>query len=48
MVDGKPVYDYTDCIRCYCCQELCPKHAVGLKRPWFVRALVVRGGSERA
>ena len=48
MVDGKPVYDYTDCIRCYCCQELCPKHAVGLKQPWFVRSLVVRGGSERA
>lgn len=48
MVDGKPVYDYTDCIRCYCCQELCPKHAVGLKQPWFVRNLVVRGGSERA
>jgi uncharacterized protein (DUF362 family)/NAD-dependent dihydropyrimidine dehydrogenase PreA subunit len=48
MVDGRPTYDYNACIRCYCCQELCPKHAVGLKRPWFVRALVVRGGSERA
>jgi ferredoxin len=48
MSGGKPEYDYEACIRCYCCQELCPKHAVGLKRPWFVRALVVRGGSERA
>ncbi len=48
MADGKPVYDYNACIRCYCCQELCPNRAVGLKRPWFVRALVVRGGSERA
>jgi uncharacterized protein (DUF362 family)/ferredoxin-like protein FixX len=48
MVDGKPTYDYTKCIRCYCCQELCPTHAVGLKQPWFVRTLVVRGGSERA
>jgi len=48
MVDGKPTYDYAKCIRCYCCQELCPTHAVGLKQPWFVRSLVVRGGSERA
>jgi uncharacterized protein (DUF362 family)/Pyruvate/2-oxoacid:ferredoxin oxidoreductase delta subunit len=48
MSDGKPTYDYNKCIRCYCCQELCPNHAVGLKRPWFVRTLVVRGGSERA
>jgi ferredoxin len=48
MADGKPAYDYNKCIRCYCCQELCPNHAVGLKRPWFVRTLVVRGGSERA
>ena len=48
MAGGKPVYDYNACIRCYCCQELCPNHAVGLKRPWFVRALVVRGGSESA
>jgi uncharacterized protein (DUF362 family)/ferredoxin len=48
MSDGKPAYDYNKCIRCYCCQELCPNHAVGLKRPWFVRTLVVRGGSERA
>jgi len=48
MVEGKPDYDYSKCIRCYCCQELCPTHAVGLKQPWFVRALVIRGGSERA
>jgi uncharacterized protein (DUF362 family)/Pyruvate/2-oxoacid:ferredoxin oxidoreductase delta subunit len=48
MVDGKPTYDYSKCIRCYCCQELCPTHAVGLKQPWLVRTFVVRGGSERA
>lgn len=23
-----PVYDYKKCIRCYCCQEMCPKHAI--------------------
>lgn len=48
MSGGKPVYDYNACIRCYCCQELCPNHAVGLKQPWFVRTLVLRGGSKRA
>lgn len=32
--DGKkrrPVVDYHQCIRCYCCQELCPKGAVHVK-----------------
>jgi uncharacterized protein (DUF362 family)/ferredoxin len=48
MVGGKPQYDYSACIRCYCCQEVCPNKAVGLKRPWFVRALVSRGGSKHA
>lgn len=48
MVDGKPVYDYAECISCYCCQEVCPNKAVGLKSPWFVRALVSRGGSKHA
>jgi ferredoxin len=48
MVEGLPSYDYEACIRCYCCQEMCPSRAVGLKRPWFVRALVARGGSEHA
>lgn len=23
-----PVYDYSKCIRCYCCQEMCPEHAI--------------------
>lgn len=26
--DQPPVYDYKKCIRCYCCQEMCPKHAI--------------------
>ena len=26
---GKPpIYDYTKCIECYCCQEMCPKKAI--------------------
>jgi Fe-S-cluster-containing hydrogenase component 2 len=48
MKDGKPAFDYETCIRCYCCQELCPEHAIDLKVPWFVRSLVLRGGSKRA
>ena len=28
-VKGKPpVYDYKKCIKCYCCQEMCPKKAI--------------------
>jgi uncharacterized protein (DUF362 family) len=27
-----PVFNYKNCIRCYCCQELCPESAVTLKR----------------
>jgi len=45
---GRPSFDYDACIRCYCCQELCPEHAIDLKTPWFVRSLVLRGGSKRA
>jgi len=25
---GKPYFDYSKCIRCYCCQEMCPEGAV--------------------
>lgn len=28
-----PVYDYQKCIRCYCCQEMCPESAIVLKAP---------------
>jgi uncharacterized protein (DUF362 family)/NAD-dependent dihydropyrimidine dehydrogenase PreA subunit len=28
-----PVYNYDLCIRCYCCQELCPDSAIELKKP---------------
>jgi uncharacterized protein (DUF362 family)/NAD-dependent dihydropyrimidine dehydrogenase PreA subunit len=28
-----PVHDYSACIRCYCCQELCPEHAIEVKTP---------------
>ncbi|MBM3138350.1 MAG: DUF362 domain-containing protein [Chloroflexi bacterium] len=28
-----PVYDYAKCIRCYCCQEMCPFEAIYVKVP---------------
>jgi uncharacterized protein (DUF362 family)/NAD-dependent dihydropyrimidine dehydrogenase PreA subunit len=28
-----PSYDYDKCIRCYCCQEMCPEGAIVLKEP---------------
>ena len=28
-----PVHQYAICIRCYCCQELCPEKAIDLKKP---------------
>ena len=31
--DAPPVYDYAKCIRCYCCQELCPFDAIKVKVP---------------
>lgn len=43
--DGKkenpPTYRYDRCIRCYCCQELCPEGAVEIKKP-LVRRLFGR------
>ena len=28
MQGKEPVFDYTRCIRCYCCQEMCPEGAI--------------------
>jgi len=30
--DHPPIYDYRKCIRCYCCQEMCPQKAIFVKR----------------
>jgi formate hydrogenlyase subunit 6/NADH:ubiquinone oxidoreductase subunit I len=32
MIDQRPHVDLSKCIRCFCCQELCPYHAVEIKR----------------
>ena len=36
FVNGRgvpPQHDYTRCIRCYCCQEMCPDEAITIKMP---------------
>ncbi len=30
-----PVYDYKSCIRCYCCQEICPHNSISIKTPFL-------------
>ncbi|MBN2048676.1 MAG: DUF362 domain-containing protein [Anaerolineaceae bacterium] len=38
--DGEvPTYHYEDCIRCYCCQELCPFDAIEVETPLLGRVL---------
>ncbi len=32
-----PVYDYSICIKCYCCQEMCPESAIILKEPLIIK-----------
>jgi uncharacterized protein (DUF362 family)/NAD-dependent dihydropyrimidine dehydrogenase PreA subunit len=34
-----PVYDYTKCIRCYCCQEMCPHNAIEVDTPLLGKIL---------
>jgi uncharacterized protein (DUF362 family)/NAD-dependent dihydropyrimidine dehydrogenase PreA subunit len=34
-----PVYDYQACIRCYCCQEMCPEEAIAIRTPFLGRIL---------
>jgi uncharacterized protein (DUF362 family)/Pyruvate/2-oxoacid:ferredoxin oxidoreductase delta subunit len=34
-----PQYNYATCIRCYCCQEVCPEGAITLQVPWLGRIM---------
>lgn len=38
---GKKIADinYSNCIRCYCCQELCPIGAVGTRQNFFIKLI---------
>ena len=37
-----PHYNYHKCIRCYCCQEMCPKKAITVKTPLLGKFLIYR------
>jgi uncharacterized protein (DUF362 family)/NAD-dependent dihydropyrimidine dehydrogenase PreA subunit len=37
--DNPPSYKYNQCIRCYCCQELCPEGAIEIKKPLVRKVL---------
>lgn len=43
-VEGKryPHYDYHKCIRCYCCQEMCPQKAIVVKTPLLGKLFIYR------
>ena len=34
-----PEYDYGLCIRCYCCQEVCPDNAIEVETPLLGRLI---------
>ena len=37
--DGKIVIDYSQCISCFCCREVCPHKAIGIKKSLLARML---------
>lgn len=37
--DHPPVYNYKHCIRCYCCQEICPEKAIVIDIPLLGRLI---------
>ena len=39
--DKRIIIDYDRCIRCYCCQEMCPEGAISPKDGWLKKALSV-------
>lgn len=39
LEDRKINFDYMRCIRCYCCQEICPQNGIGFSRGLLVRLL---------
>ena len=42
--NAPPVYDYERCIRCCCCQEMCPHRAIQRKTPFLGKVLLGKGG----
>jgi formate hydrogenlyase subunit 6/NADH:ubiquinone oxidoreductase subunit I len=39
--------NYNDCIRCYCCHEVCPEDAITVKSAPFSKGLVKKEGPRR-
>ncbi len=39
MTENRPSVNLDGCIRCFCCQELCPVKAVDIKRPILMKLL---------
>lgn len=37
--DGRIVIDYTQCISCFCCQEVCPYAAIGTKKSFLAKIM---------
>ena len=37
--NGKIVIDYSQCISCFCCREVCPYAAIGIKKSFLARLL---------
>lgn len=40
MIAGKPKIHHDQCIRCFCCHELCHYDAITIKRPWIISLLL--------
>ncbi|HIH43517.1 MAG TPA: hypothetical protein HA257_00095, partial [Candidatus Methanoperedenaceae archaeon] len=39
-LDPYPVIDRKSCIRCYCCNELCPEGAMEIRKTRLAKALM--------
>lgn len=37
--EGKIIIDYSQCISCFCCREVCPYAAIGMKKSFLARML---------
>lgn len=37
VVKGRAVYSYDKCIKCYCCQEMCPEKAITVRKSFLAK-----------
>jgi ferredoxin len=42
-IRGRAYIHLSDCIRCYCCHEVCSEQAIELRQPWLGRRLAALG-----